>query len=76
MFSPGLEAPHPPEFPLGLPSYITPRLTRRFPAGWTITLQVADGSWWAMKDTRMLTHPTEAGLHALVVASDRSRGGR
>lgn len=60
MFSPGLEAPHPPEPYLGS-SYITPRLTRRFPAGWTITL---------------LTHPTEAGLHALVIASDRSRGGR
>jgi hypothetical protein len=45
----------------------------RFPQGWHITFQVADETWWASKDTRMLTCRTEGGLYALVMDSERRR---
>jgi len=76
MTSPGLEAPHPrelPENPTNIPLYRPKGLTYRFPEGWTITVQVSDGAWSAEKDSRFLTHPTEGGLFALVIASERQR---
>jgi hypothetical protein len=73
MSSPGLQPPHPPQRDL-LPAVTHPTEFKfRFPQDWEITILTEDGTWWAKKDTRILTARTEGGLFALVMDSERRR---
>lgn len=71
MVSPGLQPPHPPENPCGLPVFRPQGLTFPFPPTWTIKLQVGDGTWSAQRGAVVRVAATEGALFALVVEAER-----